>query len=325
MIDTGVTGISFDQCMDLLAIEDSVPQDVCLIGNVDPVDTLELATPKDVASTTADFAAAMGVRSNFALSSGCAPPPSAPISNLVAFIAAGKSTLSAIGPHRVTLSLLAEAVEQGNREAVPELIVRGREEGTDPLMLVSSGLMRGVRKGSALYETKRLFLPDILLMVDAFYEGYKSLELDSGRTEERQIQLVLGTVKGDIHEIGKDIVKSVLEANGIGVLDLGVNVPAENFAEAARRTGAKIVGLSLFVTSSRKEVATVVQLLKQRGPKSIVTLIGGAAANQRVATLVGADGYASDAVRAVRWVKSLMKNQASVARAMDNAAGATSG
>jgi MtaA/CmuA family methyltransferase len=324
MIDTGVTGISFDQCMNLLAIEDSVPEDVFVIGNVDPVEILELSTEKDVASTTADLASVMGVRPNFALSSGCAPPPSAPISNIVAFVNAGRSTLAAMSPHRVTLGLLADAVWQGNREAVPELLVRGKAEGADPLMLVSSGLMRGVRKGSALYETKRSFLPDILLTVDAFYEGYKCLELDPRRTGERQVQLVLGTVKGDIHEIGKDIVKSILEANGIRVLDLGVNVPAERFAEAARSTGAQIVGLSVFVTSSRKEVATVVHLLKDSGRKSVMTLIGGAAASQTVSDLVGADGYAPDAIRAVRLVENLMKKQASATRAMDDAASATS-
>jgi MtaA/CmuA family methyltransferase len=324
MIDTGVTGISFDQCMDLLAIEDGVPENVYLIGNVDPVDILELATNKEVAVTTSDIASVMGVRSNFALSSGCAPPTSAPISNIVEFVNAGRRTLAAMSPHRMNLELLADAVWQGDREAIPELISRNKDEGTDPLIVVSSGLMRGVRKGSALYEAKRSFLPDILLMVDAFYEGYRHLELEPGKAGERPVQLVLGTVKGDIHEIGKDIVRSVLEANGIGVLDLGVNVSAERFAEAARQTGAQIVGLSVFVSSSRKEVATVVQLLREIGPKSVKTVIGGAAANQRVAALVGADGYAADAVRTVRLVKSLMKNRASVTRALNNAATATS-
>ena len=95
-------------------------------------------------------------------------------------------------------------------------------------------------------------------MVDAFYEGYNGLDLDSAVRKGQPFQVVLGTVQGDIHEIGKDLVRIIIEANGLKVLDLGANVPSEEFVEACNSMGAPISALSVFITSARKQLVNTV-------------------------------------------------------------------
>jgi methanogenic corrinoid protein MtbC1 len=307
MVKTGVRGISFDQCMDLLAYEDAIPDGVAIIGNIDPVEIVEMATPAEVAASVEDLVAIMGVKDNFTLSTGCALPPSTPIANVVRFIETGKAALSKLEPYSVTLAHLGDNVHRGERESVPKLVDRALEERADPLMIVNSGLMRAVRKGSARYETRQSFLPEILLMVDAFYQGFRTLEPHLAVEGDRPPQLILGTVKGDFHEIGKNLVRIILETNGVKVLDLGVNVPAEKFLEAADFHGVPVVGLSAFITSTRKQLTKIVRSFQQPDVRPVSIIVGGAAVNQQLAATIGANGYARDAVGAVKLVKHILK------------------
>lgn len=300
MVETNVQAISFDQCMDLMAIEDHVAQGVTIVGNLEPVEILELAPEREVAEATKDLASLMGVKRNYALSTGCAAPSSAPIENVARFVQTGKEAFREIEPHREYLERLGDCVHRGDRDSVSHLIQKGRQLSMNPLLVVNSALMRGVRKGSARYETRQCFLPEILLMVDAFYEAYRYLEADLRLEQDRPVQVVLGTVQGDIHEIGKDLVRIIMETNGLKVLDLGADVSPEEFSDASRSTGAPILALSAFITSARKQLAKTIDLVSQSGENSAAVLVGGAAVNQHVAASVRADGYAKDAVGAVK-------------------------
>lgn len=311
MAQTGVSGISFDQCMNLMTVEDSVPESVAIIGNVDPVDTLELGSVEEVEGQTTELAQSMGIIPNFSLSTGCAPPPSTPVENMAAFVDAGKRALADLRNHAKPLNDLSRRIFIGRRDSVPELVRQASETGASPLTIVRSGLMRAVRKGSALYEERRCHLPSILLMVDAFYDGFEELErslIPQDGDRGRPPHLIIGTVRGDIHEIGKNLVRLILEAHGFRVRDLGVNVPAEAFVEACKETGASnwpVIGLSAFVTSARKELKRVMDLFAKED-MNVMTILGGAAVNRRIAEELGATGYSKDAVAAVKLMERLV-------------------
>lgn len=303
MVNTGVKGISFDQCMDLTTIEDAVPDTVAIIGNLDPVEILELANSDNVAEATADLVAVMGIKNNFCLSSGCAPPPSTPLANLVSFVQAGHRTLAEISKWRNELEEISVHVHGGQRHLLAEKVQKLLAGDIEPMLLLNSGLMRAIRKGSARYEAHFCHLPEILLMVDAFYAGYQLIRPHLDLLKQSPPQIALGTVKGDIHEIGKDLVKIILDASGIKVLDLGVNVAPELFLAAHLDLGIPIIGLSAFNTSSRRQVDRIVRLFKQHDCRKAVILTGGAAMNQQVAAGLGCHDYARDAVAAVKLVR----------------------
>ena len=307
MVKTGVKGISFDQCMDLLFCEDVVPDNVGIIGNIDPVEIIELGSAEQVKSRVEDLVSVMGVKDNFNMSTGCAVPPSAPIENVVQFIETSKMCLSQLKPYAKVLAGIGDHVHRGERENLEVLIGLALEEGMDSLMVVNSGLMRAVRKGSARYNARQCYLPEILLMVDAFYQGYKMLAPHFMINGDKTPQVILGTVKGDFHEIGKDLVRIVLETNGVRVLDIGVDVSSERFIEAAKMHQVNIVGLSAFITSARKQLEQIVKSFQEKGLGDVSVIVGGAAVNRQIAMTIGAQGYAKNAVEAVKLVKDILK------------------
>jgi MtaA/CmuA family methyltransferase len=310
MIQTGAGGISLDQCMNLLAVEDGLPDTVRIIGNVDPVEVLEMGSPDEVASVVEDLVGVMGLKENFTLSTGCGIPPSTPLANVIRFVESGRESFARIAPHAAELSRLTGKVYQGERDAVSTLIDSALKEGVEPLMVVNSALMRAVRKSSARYEAKECYLPEILLIVDAFQQGFKTLAPALGARTRKEPRVILGTVKGDFHEIGKDLVKVVLETNGITVLDLGVDVGASRFVEAQKNSGAPIVGLSAFITSARKQLAEIVGAFKDGGLSGVSVLVGGAAVNHQIAERIGAHGYGRDAIHCLKMVKSILHHAA---------------
>lgn len=307
MIETGARGISFDQCMNLLAVEDRVPENIIIIGNLDPVEVVEMMNTEQVAAQTADLVSMMGIKPNFALSTGCALPPSTPMDNVMSFVEEGRSRLALLAPHAEDLAALAATVHKGDRDGAATLVKRVLNRRIPARSIIGSGLMRAVRKASARYEYRLCFLPEVLLIVDAFYQGYKCLEtkIDAGR--EGTPQIVLGTVKGDFHEIGKDLVRIMLEANGMRVLDLGVNVDGARFTEAVRLFGVSVVGLSAFTTAARRQLSGIIDQFRQEGLSHVSILVGGAAVSEKVARDVGANGYGRDAVEAVKMIENILK------------------
>lgn len=310
MLQTGVGGISFDQCLDLLALEDLLPPGVALIGNLDPVEVLEHAAPGQVAHDAEELAMGLGALPNFALSTGCAPPPTAPVANMKAFVEAGQRAMTGLAEHRPGLAALSSLVLAGRRAEAAALTQDLLGNGAPPMTVLQAGLMRAVKKGSALYEAKRCHLPAVLLMVDAFYQGYTVLEPRLANTGGGGPLVALGTVRGDYHEIGKNLVGIMLEAHGIPVLDLGVDVPAERFVQACQQHGCRVVGLSAFITSARGQLGAVKQALAEAGLAGVKLIAGGAAVSPHVAGQAGADGYARDAVAAIRLTRELLRGAA---------------
>lgn len=306
MVKTGVGGISFDNCMDLMSLEDQIPHDVYIIGNIDPVEVIELGSPEEVVSQTSDLVHMMALKDNFVLSTGCAVPPFAPVENVSLFLETGRKTFTDLRHDIPQLSQISESVFTGNIEKTKKEVSVALEKGINPLVIVTSGLTRAIRKGSALYEVKRCFLPSILLMVDSFYKGFQLLESRLHRHDTQGVDIVLGTVKGDIHEIGKNLLKIFFEIHGYQVVDLGIDVDAEEFIEAYQHYSPAFIGLSAFTTKSKEEIGRIINSFRQKGGIDSFVIIGGAAVSDSIAHSLGADGYARDAIRAVSLVKKLL-------------------
>lgn len=306
IVDTGVAGISFDQCMDLLLVEDEVPDNIAMIGNIDPTEQLEQGSPEQIEADVIDLANLMGGKPNYVMSSGCAPPPMTPIKNLQIFTKTARTCLEEIDSQGNYLNNLRQSVFECEKEDSIACCQVALQNQVSAPTLVNAGLMRSVRKGSAYYEAKKRFLPDILLIADTFYAGYQYVMRHLPENPEGNVTMILGTVKGDFHEIGKDLVKIFVEINGFRVVDLGVNVEPEAFIGQAVATNAPIIGLSAFVTSARRQLENVIQLAQREGLHETSIIVGGAAVNRSIAADIGSHGYARNAVEAVTLVRNLL-------------------
>lgn len=307
MLATGVQGISFDNCLDLPALEDEVPAEVAIIGNLDPAEGVELASREEVEAGAADLAACMAHRENFILSTGCALPVATPIANAAAFVRAGRAALSGLAPALPRLRAVAAAVGAGDGKAAARETRRGLDQGIAAQDLLAYGLARAIRLQSSRFEAKKLHLPQVLRTVDAFRAGLAVLDPFLEKSGGRRPDVILGTVRGDLHEMGKNLVRLFLETGGLAVLDLGVDVTAGDFAAAWQEHRAPVVGLSVFVASARPQVRAVAEALAAAGGGEARIVVGGAAMSPETARAGGAHGYARDGVRAVRLVRDLLR------------------
>ena len=199
---------------------------------------------------------------------------------------------------QITASLVAgdpDAVVEGTRQAMAA--------GVEPLTIIDGALVPGMRIVGDKYSTGEYFLPNLIVSASGMKQAMALLEPElKARRQELKTAggVVIGTVRGDIHEIGKSLVASMLAANGFEVHDLGVDVPVEKFVDTVRKTGAVLVGLSALLTTTMNGQRTVVEALKQAGLRDGVrVMVGGAPVTQRWCDEIGADGYAQDAVAAV--------------------------
>jgi methanogenic corrinoid protein MtbC1 len=311
MAAAGVWAISFDQCMDLLRIEDEQDKDVWIIGNLDPNEAVEQSTPSRIKAAATDLAYVMGTKDNYVMSTGCALPPSTPVENAAAFTAASRKALKKVRDHGRLLNKLQQAVFVGDPKRTAQCIDAAAKNKIPVSMPIDAGLMRGIRKTGALYEAKKRFLPDVLLSTEAFYRGFEQVKPLIAGTEKQRPDVVLGTVRGDFHEIGKDLVRILFEINGIRVLDLGVDVSPEDFVSAAVSNNAPIIGLSAFITSAGKQLKAVMDMVQDLEDTDLCVIMGGAAVNHLIADDLGASGYAKNAVEAVGLVRKLLSSQIS--------------
>jgi len=195
-------------------------------------------------------------------------------------------------------------------EAVEDALKRG-SKATD---IILGPMSRAMDEIGRLYEEGEYFIAELLEAAEIFKSIMNRLEPmlkeeaggRSGKTR-RDIVIVLGTVRGDIHDIGKTLVKIMLQASGYTVIDLGVDVPAERFADAVEQHGARIVGMSALLTTTMRYMRRVVEELERRGLRGkVYVLIGGAPTSPEYAEKIGADAWARDAVDAVRVVSRLV-------------------
>ena len=209
---------------------------------------------------------------------------------------------------------VGQAVVQGDRDGITGLVEKRLEEGVDPFELVDRELIPAINEVGELYERKEYFLPQLLLSAETMQTAFARLEpllIRSGGQARRKI--LMATVQGDIHDIGKNIVVLMLRNQGYEVIDLGKDVPARSIADAATKEKASLVGLSALMTTTMVRMEEVVRLFKsERIPCKI--MVGGAVLSEEFARHIQADGFARDAVGAVREAKRLLESENEASR-----------
>jgi corrinoid protein of di/trimethylamine methyltransferase len=205
---------------------------------------------------------------------------------------------------------MQQAIIDGDPEAAAELAKRTLAENIDPLEAINQGFLPGMQVVGREFGAGQLFLPDVVLAAEAMKKASAVLEPEMKKRGSQRNSLgrvVLGTVKGDVHEIGKSLVGTLLSANGFEVFDLGVDVPFEKFAEKAREVNASIVGVSALLTTTMTGQRGVIEALADLGLRpQVKVMVGGAPVTRSWAEEIGADGYAEDAIGAVELAKRLV-------------------
>jgi len=206
------------------------------------------------------------------------------------------------------LTRLSDSLQRGEDQEVGPLTARALEEGLGAAEVLQKGLIAGMNVVGEDFRLRRIFLPDVLLAARAMYAGLEVLRPHLAREGvPLRGKVVIGTIKGDLHDIGKNLVGIMLKGSGFEVIDLGSDVEPEAFVEAAVREGAPLIGMSALLTTTMTRMKEVVALVKSRGLQGeIKTIVGGAPLSPDFAREIGADGYASDGATAVERVKSLL-------------------
>ncbi len=205
---------------------------------------------------------------------------------------------------------LTQAVIAGDPEGAVELARQALAGGLDPLEVINRGLVPGIQYTGEQFAAGEMFLPDLMLAAEAMQRAIRLLEPEMARRgTRRQVlgRVVIGTIQGDIHEIGKNLVGTLLSASGFEVYDLGVDVPPLRFAEKAREVGADIVGVSALLTTTMVRQKEVIEALEELGLRPATrVMVGGAPVTRRWAEQIGADGFSEDALGAVQAARKLM-------------------
>jgi corrinoid protein of di/trimethylamine methyltransferase len=200
---------------------------------------------------------------------------------------------------------LAEAVTTMKPDLVVELARKVLERGLSPQDAMTQGLAAGMRRMGEKYAAKECFVPEVLLASKAMYAGFHILKEHVAGGGHSRGKVALGVVQGDIHDIGKNIVKVMVQAAGFEVIDLGRNVPLPEFVRAAE-SGAAVVGISSLMTTTMPRMGKVVEALDKAGLRpGVKVIVGGAPVTERFAQNIGADGFAPDAHAAVLEIERL--------------------
>jgi corrinoid protein of di/trimethylamine methyltransferase len=213
-----------------------------------------------------------------------------------------------------TYSVMRQSIINGAPETAADLAQQALASGVAALDAINNGYVPGMHDVGEQFARGQMFLPDMMASAEAMRAAMAVLEPELTRLgTERPMAgvVVLGTTKGDIHEIGKILVGTLLTAHGFRVHDLGVDVPGERFATKAREVGADIVGVSALLTTTMRNQKGVIESLEKAGLRSQVkVMVGGAPVSRGWAAEIGADGYAKDAMSAVVLARQLMEQKA---------------
>jgi corrinoid protein of di/trimethylamine methyltransferase len=204
---------------------------------------------------------------------------------------------------------MRRSIEDGDQDRAAAAAAAALEAGVDPLAAIDDGFMPGLTFVGEQFSSGEMYLPDMMLAARAMKAAFAVLEPEmKARATERHVlgRVVIGTVKGDIHEIGKNLVGTMLGAAGFEVHDLGVDVAPDRFADKAVEVGATIVGVSALLTTTMTGQRAVIEALAGRGLRPAVkVIVGGAPVTRQWAAEIGADGYSEDAVGAVALARQL--------------------
>ncbi|MBS7657460.1 MAG: corrinoid protein [Candidatus Bathyarchaeia archaeon] len=208
---------------------------------------------------------------------------------------------------------IIDAIVSYDSEAVARHCREGMERGMEAIDIIQKGLAKGLSRVGELFEEEQLFLPDLIMAANAAKAGFKILGPEVSRKKGSSVfigRIVIGTVEGDVHDIGKDIVVAMLSGAGFEVHDLGVDVPTCKFIEKALEVDADIIASSALLGTTMVGQRKIENLLKDLGLKQrFKTLIGGAPVTEDWRKEIGADGYAENAIDAVRVAKKLVEEK----------------
>jgi corrinoid protein of di/trimethylamine methyltransferase len=199
------------------------------------------------------------------------------------------------------LEQLAEAVVEYEEDTAKELAEEALESPglLTPMEAVMDGLAVGMEEVGRLYDSNEFFVPEVLMCADALYAGLDILRPHIPKEEGgMNAQVVIGSIQGDVHDIGKNLVKMKFDVAGWGVHDLGRDVPLEQFVEKQLSTESEVVAMSAMMTTTMLGMKKVIAMIKEKNPECLI-MLGGAPVTQDVANLFGADGYAESAGNAV--------------------------
>jgi corrinoid protein of di/trimethylamine methyltransferase len=211
----------------------------------------------------------------------------------------------------VDLTALTQAVVRMQDEQVIALVRQSLKENIPARSILENGLIPGMKKVGKLFKNKQYYVPEVLLASEAFYAGFNIVQplLKSDKLSQRG-KVVIGVVRGDIHDIGKNIVKVMIEATGVTVIDLGKDVPVEQFAAAVTAERPDILALSSLMTTTMPCMAAIIQELEKRKLRNAVkVIIGGAPVTAEYAEQIGADAFGRDASEAISIIDNIFRGQ----------------
>jgi len=208
----------------------------------------------------------------------------------------------------VDLSLLSQAIDEGDREKTVQLTTEALGAGTNPQEIIIHGLQVGMAVVGEKFSDGEYFLPDMLMAARAMKAALEVLKPSLEKTGMPTIgKVVIGTVEGDMHDIGKNVVATFLSGNGFEVFDLGLNVPAQNFIDEVKEKKPDILGMSALLTTTMPVMGKVIKALEEIGLRSSVkVIVGGAPVTQDYANYIGADAYAHDGGKAIPVCRQLL-------------------
>jgi 5-methyltetrahydrofolate--homocysteine methyltransferase len=203
---------------------------------------------------------------------------------------------------------LYTALSQGKTDGVEKLVQEALERGESAERILKDGLIPAMDRIGIKFKNGEIYIPEVLIAARAMHAGMAVLKpILSKSTSSMAGKVVIGTVKGDFHDIGKNLVIMMLEGGGFEVVDLGIDVPIDRFIEAIRKDEPHVVGLSALLTTTMREMKNIIQAFETAGLRNQVkVIVGGAPVTEKFAKEIGAEGYAPDAASAVDVVKSLL-------------------
>ena len=215
----------------------------------------------------------------------------------------------AAGPAATVRELLAAAIIEGDLEGVTSLVDRALAEGLSPLEVSNEGLLPGLEEVGRRFGKNQVFLPQVMLSAETMQAAFTRLKQEFKGEQAKPLgRILMATVEGDIHDIGKNIVCTLLENHGFDVIDLGKNVPAQKILDEAVARQVDAVGLSALMTTTLQQMEVTIAHLREAGVK-VFTMVGGAVVTAEYAAKIGADLYAADALEAVARVKALFRQK----------------
>ncbi len=210
----------------------------------------------------------------------------------------------------VDLKELSEALFRGDISKVKEITQRALQEKVEPKEILEQGLIKGMEVVGVKFKNNEIFLPEVLLASQAMYGGMELLQPELIKSGVKAVgKVIIGTAKGDLHDIGKNLVAMMLKGGGFEVIDLGIDVSPEKYLKALQEHQPDIIAISALLTTTMSGMEEVITILKSTGLRDKVkVMVGGAPVTQEFANEIGAEGYAPNAASAVDKARELLKN-----------------